>query len=139
VLTPSDIETAIEAVAGRSGIGPVRAALAQADARVESVGETVTGYVIRALGFEVEPQYEVLVEGRRFRADFRLKGTRVLLEFDGRVKYAEGDRSVLFEEKRREDALRRAGWVVVRLVWSDLHDPTLVRRRIRAALSTADA
>jgi very-short-patch-repair endonuclease len=94
---------------------------------------------VRALGFDLEPQRELVVEGRRFRADFRIKGTRVLLEFDGKEKYADGNQAVLFEEKRREDALRRAGWVVVRLVWSDLKDPALVRRRILTALATAAA
>ena len=57
-------------------------------------------------------------EGRTYRADFRIKGTRILVEFDGATKYAVGDRATLFEEKRREDALRRVGWVVVRLVWA---------------------
>lgn len=138
-VTPRDLDAAVRALAGRRGIGPVRAALAQSDGRIESVGESVTGYVVRALGFELDPQHEIVVEGRRFRADFRIKGTRVLLEFDGRVKYADGDKAVLFEEKLREDALRRAGWVVVRLVWSDLADPALVRRRIVTALAAAAA
>jgi hypothetical protein len=52
-----------------------------------------------------------LAGGRLFRADFRVVGTRVLVEFDGAVKYADGRRATLFEEKRREDALRREGWV----------------------------
>lgn len=57
----------------------------------------------------------------------------MLVEFDGAVKYADGDRRVLFDEKRREDALRRAGWVVVRLVWTDLSDPDGLTRRVVAA------
>jgi very-short-patch-repair endonuclease len=59
----------------------------------------------------------------------------VLVEFDGAVKYE--DRRALYEEKQREDALRRAGWVLVRLVWSDLADPRRVERRIAAALALA--
>lgn len=88
-MAPRDLDAAARALAGRTGIGPVRAAIAQADGRAESVGESPTGYIVRALGFELEPQHEIVVEGRRFRADFRVEGTRVLLEFDGRVKYAE--------------------------------------------------
>ena len=96
--------------AGRRGIGPVRAALGHADGRHGSPGESRTAYVLRALGHDVEPQVEVSAEGRRYRADFRVRGTRVLVEFDGQVKYA--DPTALFEEKRREDALRRTscGW-----------------------------
>jgi very-short-patch-repair endonuclease len=78
-----------------------------------------------------------LAGGRLFRADFRVVGTRVLVEFDGAVKYADGRRATLFEEKRREDALRREGWVVVRLVWADLDDPERVRRLVLDAVARA--
>lgn len=137
MVTAPDLAAAVRSLRGHNGIGPVRAVLAQADGRVESPGETLTGYVVRGMGLELEPQFEVQAEGRQFRADFRIKGTRVLVEFDGRVKYATGDGRVLFEEKQREDALRRAGWVVVRVVWSDLRDPAALRRRVRNALRLA--
>lgn len=137
LVTPDALAVAVRSLRGHDGIGPVRAVLSQADARVESPGETLTGYVVRGMGLELEPQFELQAEGRGFRADFRIKGSRVLLEFDGRVKYAAGDGRVLFEEKQREDALRRAGWVVVRVVWSDLQDPTALRRRVRNALRLA--
>jgi very-short-patch-repair endonuclease len=91
---------------------------------------------MRLVGFDVEPQVEVVAEGRTYRADFRIVGTRVLVEFDGAVKYGT-DRRVLFEEKRREDALRRQGWVVVRIVWDELEDPHLIRRRIVDAVRLA--
>ena len=121
---------------GHTGIGPVRAALPWVDGRHESPGETRTAYLLRLLGFELEPQVEIVVEGRLCRPDFRVRGTRVLVEFDGAVKYA-GAGQVLFAEKQREDALRRAGWVVVRIVWSDLSRPHVVLARMRAALATA--
>ena len=121
---------------GHTGIGPVRAALPWVDGRHESPGETRTAYLLRLLGFELEPQVEIVVEGRLYRPDFRVRGTRVLVEFDGAVKYA-GAGQVLFAEKQREDALRRAGWVVVRIVWSDLSRPHLVLARMRVALATA--
>ncbi|MHA3837902.1 type IV toxin-antitoxin system AbiEi family antitoxin domain-containing protein [Terrabacter sp. AAH1] len=137
LVTREVLSAAVSALSGRRGIGPVRAALAQADGRHESPGESRTAYLLHALGLEFDPQVEVSAEGRRYRADFRIRGTRVLVEFDGQVKYA--DRAALFEEKRREDALRRAGWVVVRLVWSELARPEVVRRRLRDALRTAAA
>jgi len=130
-----ELDSAVVALAGRRGIGTVRAAIGHADARHESPGESRTAYLLRALGHELEPQVELVAEGRRYRADFRIRGTRVLVEFDGQVKYA--DRAALFEEKQREDALRRAGWVVVRLVWADLSQPQVVRRRVLDALRLA--
>lgn len=137
MVAPRELDAAIRTLAGRPGIGPVRAALRQADGRIESPGETLTGFLVRGMGLELEPQFEVLAEGCRYRADFRIKGTCVLLEFHGQVKYASGDARLLFEEKRREDALRRAGWIVVRLVWSDLMDPATLHRRVREALRLA--
>lgn len=121
---------------GHTGIGPVRAALPCVDARHESPGETRTAHLLRSLGFTFEPQVELSVEGRLLRPDFRIRGSRVLVEFDGAVKYG-GDGRTLFAEKQREDALRRAGWVVVRVVWADLARPQVVLARIRSALTTA--
>lgn len=136
-VSPAALAGAVADFRHHTGIGPVRAALTRVDGRHESPGETRTAYVLRCLGFEVEPQLEVVADGRRFRADFRVKGTRVLVEFDGALKYADGRRATLFEEKRREDALRREGWVVVRLVWADLEDPERVRRLVVEAIARA--
>ena len=56
-------------------------------------------------------------------------------EFDGRIKYGRllrpgqqaGD--AVFEEKRREDAIRDEDWGVVRWVWSELRRPDRVAAR----------
>ena len=133
--TSGALDRAVELFATHTGIGPVRAARSVVDARHESPGESRAAFLLTALGHALEPQVEVVAEGRLYRADFRIAGTRVLVEFDGAVKY--DDRRALFEEKQREDALRRAGWVVVRLVWADLADPRRVERRIAAALDLA--
>lgn len=135
LVTPGQLAAAVERLSNHQSIGPVRAILREADGRIDSVGETVLGHRLRRLGWTLEPQFEVLTDvGRRF-ADFRILGTRVLVEFDGQVKYA--DRRALFNEKRREDALRRAGWVVVRFVWSELDDVELIRSRVAAAVRAA--
>ena len=42
-------------------------------------------------------------------------------------------------EKQREDALRREGWIVVRILWADLDRPDLLRQRIRQAISASAA
>lgn len=134
IVAAADLAAAVELFNGHTGIGPVRAALGVVDGRHESPGESRTAFVLTALGYTLEPQLEVVAEGRLYRPDFRIAGTRVLVEFDGAVKYE--DRRALYEEKQREDALRRTGWVVVRLVWADLADPSRVARRIAAALAT---
>lgn len=137
LVSADRLARAVDGLAGHPGMATVRAALRHADGRHESPGETRTAYVLRGLGFDLGPQVELTAEGRRYRADFRIRGTRVLVEFDGAMKYA--DRRALFEEKQREDALRRAGWLVVRIIWSDLADPARLRRRLQRAILQAAA
>ena len=120
---------------GQRGITAARTALDSLDGRHESPGESLTAHLLRSLGYAATPQLVVPREeapGRYYVADFLIDGTRVLVEFDGREKYQEPVN--LFEEKRREDELRRMGYVVVRLTWSDLNRPGEIRRRIDAAI-----
>lgn len=137
LVTLTQVSEAVARFAGHPGIVRTRPALAHADGRHESPGETRAAYLLRGLGYCLEPQAVVIAEGRRYRADFRITGTRVLVEFDGAVKYDSGE--TLFAEKQREDALRRAGWIVVRVVWRDLSSPAVVRQRVEAALAASAA
>lgn len=111
----------------------------QADGRSESVGESRSRCLLHTLGLgPCIPQFVVrdgsVVIGR---VDLKLEGWPVLIEFDGKGKYVE--QQVLLEEKRREDALRALGYEVVRLTWSDLERPGLVKRKVLAALARAQA
>lgn len=109
-----------------------------ADARCESVGETRARLLLGDLGFEVRSQVEIR-HGRSFvgRVDF-LVGERVVVEFDGMVKYGGADgRRALQAEKRREDQLRDAGYAVVRLVWADLDEPERVLDLVQRAMRRA--
>ncbi|AKU15197.1 hypothetical protein [Luteipulveratus mongoliensis] len=65
------------------------------------------------------------------RTDFRVKGTRLLIEFDGLKKYraAEGQ-DVLEKEKLREDDCRRLRWDFERFIWANLDSPALIHRRL---------
>lgn len=108
------------------------------DPECESVGETRTRVLLTDLGLAVRSQVEIH-DARGFvgRVDFLL-GDRVIVEFDGMVKYAGADgRRALQEEKTREDRLRAAGYVVVRLVWSDLDRPARVFELVRHAMRQA--
>ena len=85
--------------------------LALADGRRESVGESRCALALAVAGIRVVPQVEIRDEGGFLvaRVDFVVAGTRVIIEFDGKLKYASGDPAVLWEEKRREDRLRPHG------------------------------
>jgi very-short-patch-repair endonuclease len=111
--------------------------LARADAACESVGETRTRLLLADLGFAARSQVEVRDELGVLvaRVDF-LVGDRVVVEFDGAVKYegAQG-RAALVAEKRREDRLRALGYTVVRVTWADLAHPGRLSALIRRALT----
>lgn len=138
LVDTDDLALAVDALGRKPGIGRVRAALPHANARHESPGETLTAHVLRLLGFRVVPQYAIrgtqqwTPGGAGYRADFGLVGTWVLVEFDGRVKYA--TQQDLWDEKRREDRIRSLGFEVVRLTWADLRDPDRVRALIETAI-----
>ena len=97
--------------------------MALVDPRSESVGESRLRVGLTLLGVQVEPQVVIRDERDRFvaRVDFLVKGTNIVIEFDGLVKYRGDDGAeALIAEKRREDELRRLGYQVVRVLWSDL-------------------
>lgn len=138
LVTRDDLARAVSVLSGRPGVNRPRAALARCDERHESPGETVTGFVLHALGFRVVPQFAVpgtgawTPGGQGYRVDFGIEGTKVLVEFDGRVKYSSA--GVLWEEKQREDRIRALGYEVVRLTWADLKNPERVRALVDAAI-----
>ena len=140
--TRAEVEAALAVRALRPGLRRrADELLERADPRAESPGESLTRVLLQDLGHHVESQVEMWDRTGRFvaRVDF-LVDRRVVVEFDGAVKYSGADgREALVAEKRREDALRALGYVVVRLVWSDLRDPARVRRLLREALSVARA
>ncbi|MEP7090643.1 MAG: hypothetical protein ABI776_11115 [Nocardioidaceae bacterium] len=118
-----------------------------ADGRAESVGESRARYLYWSQGLpHPEVQFHV------FDADGVLVGVtdlawpqeRLLFEFDGRIKYGRLVRAdqtpgdVVFEEKRREDALRRVtGFAVERITWADLSRPVVIARRARQRMTVA--
>lgn len=90
------------------------------------------------MGIAVTPQVTITDDGFVARVDFLVTGTKVVLEFDGAVKYADADgRDALIAEKWREDRLRQLGYIVVRVVWRELADIKALEWRIRQALARA--
>ncbi|GAA0618061.1 type IV toxin-antitoxin system AbiEi family antitoxin domain-containing protein [Sporichthya brevicatena] len=115
-------------------------ALEIADGDTESVGESLTRAILAEAG--LHPQAQVTIcrgDGTTIgRVDFLFADERVIVEFDGRLKYDDPD--ALWKEKLREDELRAAGYQVIRVTWGQLMNAADdVLRRVRAALRRARA
>ena len=112
----------------------VRRAIAAADSRTESVGESRTRIILVDAGFSIVPQVEMR-DGRDLlgRVDFLVDGC-VVVEFDGLVKYEgiEGQYAI-GKEKTREKRIRAQGYEFVRIIWSELDDPVSIVRQVVAA------
>ncbi len=134
-----DLTNAVARVATWPGSSRARSMLAWADARSESVGESRCRIDLAAHGIPLVPQVPISDHTGAVvaRVDFVVEGTRVIVEFDGKTKYAAGDPGVLWAEKRREDRLRQLGLVVVRITWADLEQPGRAAAKVRQALRAA--
>lgn len=139
VVTVEQLEKVAERVNGWPRYGRVRTMMAMLDGRSESPGETLLRLELTAAGIETTPQVEIRdPQGRLVgRVDLLVKGLKLVIEFDGLVKYRDGGAEALVAEKRREDELRALGYVVVRIVWADLHHPVQLLARVRAAMKLA--
>lgn len=126
-----------EGLQGRRGIRTLRLALAHADPRSESAGETLTRELLKRLKLPLpEPQVGVATRAGRYRLDFAWKEEKVALEFDGKTKYFDykPTAEVLFQERQREKALTENGWTFVRVSWADLFREHEFKARVLAAL-----
>ena len=144
LLTQELLEPASSTSPARRAAGSAARVVRFADGRSESVGETRSRVVLHDAGSSRRPRCSSrsdradggLLVGR---TDFAWEEDRVVGEFDGRIKYGRllrpgqdaGD--AVFEEKRREDAIRDEDWDVVRWTWADLRRPRRLGDRVRRA------
>ena len=130
-------------IVGTPGSRSAARAVAFADGRSESVGESRSRVILHRWGLTPSGlQFEVCRRGGSSigRTDFVWEERRLVGEFDGRIKYGRllrpgqtpGD--AVFEEKRREDEIRDEGWGVIRWVWGELAVPHRLAARVRRAL-----
>lgn len=106
-----------------------REAVARADGLAESPKETELRLLLVQLGLTVIAQFWICTSsGRYYRVDFYLPEIGVIIEYDGRVKYAgvSGSRT-LTEEKAREDDRRLDGFRVGRVGAEQLNLTDLTR------------
>jgi hypothetical protein len=145
LVAPDALERAVDEAARCHGVRAARRAIAFADPGAESVGESRSRVLLdRARLPEPVLQWEVPGRQPLGRCDFGWPELRTVGEFDGRIRYGRllrpgqdpGD--AVFAEKRRDDAIRDAGFRVVRWVWDDLDDFDDVIERLRSAFAAAE-
>jgi len=149
VTTRAELDEALDRMAKVPGVRSLRPVLQRADGRHESPGETRLGDMLHLMGLDATPQLKVSRAGFTAFADFALEEERVVIEFDGLMKYGRctdpvdffGRRvlpgEVVAMEKVREDTIRELGWEVVRVTWDDLRHPERVTARVREAIARA--
>ncbi|MEP9393636.1 hypothetical protein ABLE92_09810 [Gordonia sp. VNQ95] len=118
----------------RLGVNTARRALRWADGTAESPGESWSRAQMIEAGLLLPRLQHTFVndEGKEVaRTDFDWDGLLVG-EFDGKVKYqkhlrpGEKPSDAVIREKQREDRLRAMGIMVVRWLWTDLENGTVV-------------
>lgn len=115
-------------------------ALAAADPRAESPGESWSRVRLDELGFELpELQSRIDVEDRTYWVDVEWQDAGIAGEFDGGMKYTRAARlsgrdpsQVVYAEKVREDAIRSTGRDMVRWGWAELRHPERLARLLVA-------
>ncbi|WP_439031970.1 type IV toxin-antitoxin system AbiEi family antitoxin domain-containing protein [Gordonia terrae] len=142
-ITHAEIDAVVASSTKLKGVRHLRQAFAVADGRSESVGESLSRATMIAAGLPLpDLQVTIVDSAGRFiaRGDFGW-ADKVIGEFDGKVKYSgqfgASASETVFDEKRREDAIRRTGRIVVRWTWQDLLEPRHFRSLIQAALHDA--
>ncbi|RBY92894.1 type IV toxin-antitoxin system AbiEi family antitoxin domain-containing protein [Blastococcus sp. TF02A-30] len=126
-LSPAQLHEAVTRAEGWPGARRAARAAGLADGRAESPLETRGRLRMIGAGLPVpELQVEIRVQGRLLGVvDAWFEEAALAVEFDGQVKYTDPWRGrtaerVLWEEKRREDAMRAVGIRFVRVVDADM-------------------
>jgi len=116
------------------GRARAREVIRACDAGCESVQEALLLWVLKAAGFrDVRTQVRYEVRGRTYFVDVHIGGARLVIEFDGRIKYGRAAEEVLgafSRQGQRQKALESIGLVVVRFEARELEDPTSVVEEI---------
>lgn len=127
---------------GRRGVARSRKVLLAINGLSESPGETRTRLIIAQMPIEQpELQAELLATGFLYRPDFLWRRYKLIVEFDGDIKYFayKSTPEALVQERKRERRLMEEGWRFVRLTWADLSEPDLVKLRILKAIAEGSA
>ena len=137
-LSRTELAGVLDECATWSDVGKARPAIGFMDPRAESALESLSRVVFDERDVPApELQVEVTVSAIKYRVDFLWREARLIGEADGRAKYSCDERrtpeQVVWAEKLREDALRDAGYRVVRWNYGQLLNDTdaVVERVLR--------
>lgn len=134
--TPDQLAAQLTLLKGLRGVARAAHVLSLVDGERESPGESELAYVCDSLGHDLRTQVRLAgLSGQVYRVDNLMRGAAVIVEYDGRLKYA--GPNALFAEKQREDDLRAAGWEFVRVTATLLRRPADLDRQLRLAVSRA--
>jgi hypothetical protein len=138
-VSEDDLQRLLEVTEFWPGSATARAALGFSNPLSESVGESRLRVLMQNHGLPAPMLQAVFTDSDGFigRVDFYFPDQRTIVEFDGLLKYADGPRESLIQEKLREDRLRALGLQVVRITWADLDRPARIVARIRQAFARA--
>jgi hypothetical protein len=141
-LDPEELQRVIRSMRRWPGVRNTRWMADFLDVRSESPGESASRVRMVQDGIpEPELQREIVdADGVVVaRVDFAWEEQRTVGEFDGAIKYGrllkpgQTPQDVLEAQRRREDAIRGAGWEVARWGWPELGRPGEIADRIRQA------
>lgn len=147
LCTYDEIAEALVGITRHQGAPRSRMAMAMADGRAESPGETWTRLTLNQSGLPLtELQIDVIDENGTVigTADGGYPERGVLWEYDGEDKYqrllrpGQSPIDVILKEKNRENGFIELGYVIVRVVKSDRRRPDALRDRVRRALAAAN-
>ncbi|MEJ1156062.1 hypothetical protein [Microbacterium marmarense] len=127
----------IDSQKNQRGVRNARAALELADARSESVLESISRVVITYLGYE-QPELQIAftLEERTSRVDFFWRSVNIVGEADGEAKHHGGyapTEQTIRQERAREVSLLRVTHRVARWGWADVWHPRGLDRILSGA------
>lgn len=125
--------------AGLRGVRQAHLVVGLSDPLSESPPESRLRLVLVQAGLRPAVQHDVHdARGHRLaRVDLAFPAYKVALEYDGREVHERED--VFTHDRRRQNDLVRAGWIVLRFCAADLRRPAWVVQQVREALVLAAA
>jgi len=136
LISPEEFAAIPARIRGHRGAVAGRAHLAEADGRAQSPLETRVR--LRCVDGRVRPdalQHAVRDDDGYILGigDLAWLRARVLGEADGRAPHALPD--AIFQDRRRQNRLANAGWLILRFTWQDTLDPGYIPHVVRAAIA----
>jgi hypothetical protein len=136
-VADDDVRRLLEVTEYWPGGPTARAVLNFSDPQSGSVGESRLRVLFSDHGLPAPALQVEFYDARGFiaRVDFFFAEFDTVVEFDGRLKYANASGEILVREKIREDRLRAKGLQVVRADWSDFNRPDRLLTNLREAFA----